>query len=514
MLPFHIGPSRKSAVNLQSPALPGVLLLALCLPGVGVAQIKRTAGIDTSLDVQVGHVDGRRGDGKSGTEFTGEVRPGVRLTSRSGRVQGSLSYGLGLVHRSRATQAIEVQHRLSTAVTGQVIEDRLFVDVAADVSRQAISAYGRQSVAGSLTEDANHQDVGTLSISPSFRGVLAGMARYEFRLNAAGTNTRKSIAGDSTTTGGSFALSSNNPGARLGWSLNAASNTTDFRTSGDAINESASASLSLTPDPELSLSLRGGAESTNLGALAGLQTYSNWGATLRWSPSPRAVAEFGADRRFFGNSHNVKVSYRLPRAGVRFTSVRDVTLGTRPQGLGQPQTLYDLFFQQFASQEPDPVLRQQLVLTFLGGLGLDPNASVGGGSTLSGPTVQQRQDLAFSYALRRLTLAMQAFASRSTRLAVGGGLAPAIGDTRQRGYNGSLAWRLTPTASISLLGSRLMTQPTENLAGNDLKSLSLSLSERLGARATAAVSVRYTVFNSVVTPYRETAINASLGLRF
>jgi uncharacterized protein (PEP-CTERM system associated) len=191
-----------------------------------------------------------------------------------------------------------------------------------------------------------------------------------------------------------------------------------------------------------------------------------------------------------------------------------VNLGGQRQGSASSRTLYDQFFEQFAAQEPDPGLRQTLVLSFLAGQGLDPNATVGAAGSLSGPVLQQRKDLAVSYNMRRLTLAIQAFANDSSQLSAGGQSASITNATRQRGYSGSAAWRLTPTASVNLLGSRLMTQPNAQLPGNDLKSLSLNLVERLGPRTTATLGARRTVFNSVVNPYRETAANASLGLRF
>jgi uncharacterized protein (PEP-CTERM system associated) len=192
--------------------------------------------------------------------------------------------------------------------------------------------------------------------------------------------------------------------------------------------------------------------------------------------------------------------------------VRDITLSADPNSLRRPLTLYDLFFEQFASQEPDPGRRQQLVLNFLAGLGLDPAGTVGGGAINSGPTVLERNDIAWSYSLRRFTLSAQAFASE-TRQLLDANVVPGDASLRQRGYTGSLGYRLTPTASFSLLGSRLMTKPTATQPGTDLKSLGLTLTDRLGRYVTAALNARYSVFNGPL-PYREAAIGASLGLRF
>jgi uncharacterized protein (PEP-CTERM system associated) len=490
------------------------LALAALLPALAGAQeaAGRSAGFVPTLDTAMNYVDVRRfGTAPSQSELTAELRPGFQYRSRSGRVQGTVSYGLTVAHRSRTEPRLDAQHQLSAALTGQLIENLAFVDVSASVGKQAVSAFGQQSVAGQQIDNANQQEVATLSISPSLRGTLADVAAYDLRLTAAGTNTRKSIEGDSTTTGASLSLRSARRGALISWGLTASSSTTDFRATGDATSDKATLSAEINPDVDYSFSLRAGREASNIGVIE-RQSYDTWGVSARWSPSPRTMADFDTDRRFFGRSHRIGLSHRLPLSSLRYTSVRDITLSADPNGLGQPLTLYDLFFEQFASQEPDPARRQQLVLNFLSGLGLDPTGSVAGGAVNRGPALLERNDIAWSYSARRLTVSAQAFVSRTRQLQQ---ITVLPGETslRQRGYTGSLGYRLTPTASFSLLGSRLMTKPTATQPGTDLKSLGLTLSDRLSRYVTAALNARYSVFNAPL-PYRETSIGASLGLRF
>jgi uncharacterized protein (PEP-CTERM system associated) len=490
-----------------------LLVLAVVLPSLAGAQDNsRAPGFLPTLDTALTYVDVRRDDtAPSQRELTTELRPGFQYRSRSGRVQGVVSYGLTLAHRSRTEPAFDAQNQLSAALTGQLIENLAYVDVSASIGQQSVSAFGQQSVPGQQIDNANQQEVGTLSISPSLRGNLADVAVYDLRLTAAGTNTRKSIEGDSTTTGGSLSLRSARPGSLIVWGLSASSTTTDFRATGKATSDRATLSAEVSPDVDFSFSLRAGREATDIGVVE-RQSYDTWGVSARWTPSPRTMADFDTDRRFFGRSHRIGLSHRLPLSSLRYTSVRDITLSADPNSLGQPLTQYDVFFALFASQEPDPVRRQQLVLDFLAGQGRDPAATVSGGAINRGPTVLERDDIAWSYSVRRLTLSAQAFASE-TRQLLDANVAPGDASLRQRGYTGSLGYRLTPTASFSLLGSRLMTKPTASQPGTDLKSLGLTLSDRLGRYVTAALNARYSVFNGPL-PYREAAIGASLGLRF
>lgn len=502
MLPLRVTPAR------------GCLLLWLAAGGTAAWAQSGGAGLVPALDVSISHVAGQRPEpNAAGAGLVAEVRPSLRYATRSGRLQGSLSYGLGLVRYSQPGSRFQAQHQLAASFQLEAIERQGYVDLTAAVGRQALSPYGLQSSAANQAGNANLLEVANVTVSPHFTARLGEVATLDLRLNAAAVNTRRSVAGDAVTTGGSLAVSSARGGARLGWGLTASATTTEPRAGARTTNDKALASLSYRPDPDLSLLLRAGHETASV--LGGQrQGYQTTGAGLRWLPSVRTVAELNVDQRYFGRSHALTLSHRLPLSSVRYTSQRDVILAASPPGPAGPLTLYQLFFEQFASQEPDPVLREQLVLAFLLGQGQDPTATVGGAYVSTGPQLQQRHDLALSYGAKRLTLALQAFANRSGLLAAGAAIADGAQDLRQRGYNGTVSYRLTPTASFGLNGSRLMTKPTPVQGGTDLKSLTLSLTDRLGRHSTVSLSARYSVFNSSLNPYRESALKASLATRF
>lgn len=496
-------------------ACAAVALMVLLATGANPARAQeagRRSGLSPTLDTRLSFVDTQRPVAADDTDFITELRPGFRFFSRTGRVQGSAAYSLGLVNHTQGSDTLDIEHLLSATLNAEAVEKFAFIDAQASASKQALSAFGPQSVDRNRRGNANLSEVANASVSPYVRGTLATVATYDLRLNAAATRARRSISGDSTTTGGSVTINSANQRALVAWGLNGSTTSTDFRGQGKSNNDRAIASLSLVPDPELTLTARGGREATNIG-IGGRQTFNNWGGQVRWLPTERTIADVSVDRRFFGDAHAVTLSHRFPLSSIRFTSTRDINLGSNGNGLGQPQTLYQLFFTQFASLEPDPVLRDQLVRNFLAGQGLDPNAGVGGGFVNSGATVQQRQDLALSYSVRRLTLALQGFINRSRRF-VDVATVPGGDDVNQRGYNSTLSYRLTPTASVSLNGSRLITKATPARAGTDLKSLAATWSDRLGARATAGLSARYSVFNSSTDPYREVALSATLAMGF
>ena len=514
-----------SRVALQGAWAPVLCLGAACLsvPLQAQAQAQqaqsqaqsggRSLTIVPTFDAVVTYSDSslRDSSGQRGGDFITQIRPGVQLSSRSGRIRGNLSYALNAVHHSKPTSEPGIQHFLSGVLNAEAIEDWLFVDAAANVSQRSLSAFGQQSVGNDAQSNNNRDQVATASISPYVRGALGSFANYEGRLSTTTTRARRTINGDSTTDSALLALNSVR-GGLLGWNLVASRQRADFRAGRTTQNDRISLGITATPIPEVSFGLRGGRETTDVGALV-RNSYDNYGWEARWTPNPRTLLSAESERRYFGQSHRVVVEHRLPRSSLRFTSTSNVSNGADPTGVGAPITLYQLFFSQFASIQPDPALREQLVLAFLRGQGLDPTSRVGGGFINTGVSLQNRQDLSWSYSGLRTSLVLQAFSTRSERIDTAS-LAPDDGLVRQSGYTATLAHRLTPTASASLTGLQQKTESNAGRAGNDLKSVSLSYSDRISRRATTTVTARHSVFSSATDPYRESAVSASLSLRF
>ncbi len=483
-------------------------------PGLAIAQDGgggRSTNLTASVDTQLSYVVNSRTGGLSGGEFVAEVRPGLQISSRSGRVVGSLSYALGLRHHSRANDGDDVQHQLSANFSAEAVERWMYVDGTASVSQQTVSAFGQQTAPGSTQNNPNRIEVATVSLSPYVRGVFGSAINYEARLTGNATNGRHSMAADSSGTTGSLSLSSAIGGTAFGWGLLGLTQTSSFRAGRETKNDRYSASLSYTPDVDLSFSLRGGQETTDI-ASASKTTYNNWGVGATWRPTPRTRAQFDTDDRYFGRSYRVLLEHRLASSSVQFSSNRDSSSGA-DGGAGQRITLYQVFFAQFASIQPDPVLRDLLVTDFLRAQNLDPNAVVSGGFLNTAVTVQQRHQLTLSYAGLRMAGSLQAYASNS-RVVDASAVTAANQNTRQWGYLANASYRLTPNESLALTGSRLVTQATATQGSTNLKSLSLSLSSQLARRTSASLSVRYSVFNSATDAYREAGVTASLSQRF
>lgn len=469
--------------------------------------IRFNAAVSSTLSYVVNSSLGGRDNGR----FVAELRPGFTLSSRSGRVVGSLSYSMGLLRHSRNYGGNTVQNQLSANLSAEVIERWLYVDVTSSISQQAANPFGQQSVNGSALGNANRIEVGTLTVSPYVRGVLLSDVSYDVRLTGSATNGRRSIIADSTQVGASATLSSALRGTALGWALTGSTQQVDYRAGRESQSDRYSASLFYNLDADLTLTVRGGQESNDVASIS-RTTYNNYGGGISWRPSPRTRAQLDADERYFGRSHRLFIEHRLASTSFTLSSSRNASGGTDASGAGTPVTLFQVFDRQFASIEPDPAARELLVLAFLRAQGLDPAARVAGGFLNSAVSLLDRHEASAAYAGRRVALAVQAY-SNSNRV-IDASAAASQGTLRQHGYQGNASYRLTPNSNVSISGSRLMTKPTSTQSGTDLKSLSVSWGQQLGRRTSASASLRYTVFNSTTSPYREAAVSASLNHRF
>lgn len=519
-----------SPTALRQPWLAGALgLVAVAIPSLAWSQAAepaapaapgappRSMAVTAGLTLEAATLDVRnRPVAGNGIEFTSRLSPTLTLAHIGGRVRGTLIYSgaLGTRRGISDREDTDYTNALSASYVLEAIEGIGFVDARASITQQTLSAVG--TPAGASGSADNRTEVRSLTLSPYLRGALGGMAEYELR--GAGTVTRGAdgAAGNADSALATFYFRSPRSAAVVGWGLSGSRQKVKFATASSATTtDRLGVELSFRPDIDWRFSLTGGQERTDVvGALQ--QTYENYGAAIEWTPSPRTTFSVQGEERYFGRAHRVGVEHRLQRSVFRYTDSRDVRSGADPLGAGQAITLYELYFSQYAQQFPDPVQRDQFVLALIQALGRSRDEVVSGGLfTTAGIVVQRRRDLTWTWSGPRLSLSASGFTLDSERADTGGFTPAGINDNvAQTGYAGSIGWRLTPLMSITASGSRAMSKDVITFERSDLKSASLGLAGRLGVRTTGLLGARYSVLNGSRDGYRETAVTASISLRF
>jgi len=444
------------------------------------------------------------------TESITTVSPNIRISSQRGRVTGALSYALNGIAYGRDSGANSVQNALSANFAAQIVERVFLIDGSANISQQSVSAFGLQSSGGGRI-NPNSAETRSYSLSPSVQGQLFGDVSVQARLSTSGSSSAGIADSRRNTHTGSVNLGENV--GRFGWGLDASRTVADFAGGRESTGDRAGLSLFYTPDPSWRFFVRGGEERQNVQTLEATST-TNYGGGVTWQPGPRTSLSLQTERRFFGDSHSLAFSHRFRRAAISYADSRSVSESTT--GGGAAVSTYDLFFLQFASLEPDPVLRDRLVRDFLAAAGLDTDERQGGGFLTTALSVQRTQNLSLSVQGLRNTLVMSGFASNSRRVdRVSGGLddLTRVDRVKQQGLSVSLSHRLTPRSAMVLSGSASRTPSTGPVLGNSFRTVSLSWNMQVAQSIAVTASARHSQARGA-NPYDENVLNATLNLSF
>ena len=134
---------RRTKAFALVPLSLAVMVLAPSHAAAQDAGSGRSTSLSASVDTMLSYVVNSRSGGLDSGEFVAQVRPGLQLSSRSGRVVGSLNYALGLSHHSRNNDGQNVQHQLNASFSAEAVPRWMYVDGTATVSQQTVSAFGQ-----------------------------------------------------------------------------------------------------------------------------------------------------------------------------------------------------------------------------------------------------------------------------------------------------------------------------------------------------------------------------------
>jgi uncharacterized protein (PEP-CTERM system associated) len=448
------------------------------------------------------------------------VTPSIQIGGQTGRLRGNLSYALTASYSVNDAESSTWNNFLSAQGTAEVIENRFFVDATASISQQFISPFGQQNPDPALN-NPNSTQVTTLSVAPYLKGQIAGEVDYNGRAFYTTTFSGSSQAADSSTFGGILSFNGSTRWSRLGWGLNFSYREINFNPGRDTFDQLNWVALKYSPFAELQFTLRGNAETSNVTSI-NTETHYGYGGGVIWRPSPRTDLTVEYDTRVFGSSHLYAFNYRTAQTVWSISSRQGLSTGQNLGGdlYGQfprQTTAYDLLFAQFASIQPDPVLRAQLVNAFLKANGIDPNATLTPNYLPSQVTEELSNNASVAWLGKRSSVILSANQTKSRNL---GPLSNPDNDFANANQVDWLSFsvtgshRLTPLTSLSASLTQSRTSGDENGLSTTLWSGMLMLTTQLAERVSASVSVRRNVFQSSTAPYTENAVLATIGMQF
>lgn len=515
-----------NAANLQQGALAALLLVLALVAGDASAQTtdatiegatnKPSFSIVPRVSISETLTDNvRLSTNDRQSEFVTTISPGIRMSADRGRLKAYFDYTLNGSYYAQNTSAARLQNALTAFGTLEAVDNWAFIDASAGISQQSISPLGVQST-GASSINANQNESATVRLSPYLRGRVANVVDYETRYSLTSNRNNGASGSDVIIRDGSVRLSGRGAGERLTWSADAAQQSTTFSAGRTTESDQIKLGVAYAVFPQLSVSVSGGQESDNF-ITADKRSSSTFGYGVSWIPSERARLSASREARQFGDSFSVVASYRTPRTTWQFTDSKSIASPVGQNGLVNLGSAFDVFFDQFASVEPDPIKRTVLVNNFLLANGLDPTSRVTSNFAVSAVSLLRRQDLSFSLLGIRDTVTFILTRSESSRLDTVSSAVDSLSNSaviRQSGLSLSYAHRLTPDSSVNVLALLQQSSDSLGLLDSNSRSVNLSFSTKLSAKSTAVVSGRRVIFESNANPYTESAITGTLNVQF
>lgn len=448
--------------------------------------------------------------------FISQLTPGVRIDAQTARLKMYLDYALSGLRYSTGNTSNNAQNALNAFGTLEAIDNWLFLDFSGNISQQIINPFGVQSPNNSYN-NRNLTETSTYRLSPYIRGQLGGSADYFLRYNGSVTNYQSGSLSDVSISQWLGQVRGNTTFQNLNWTIDGSQQNTDYSRGRDYEDGRLRGILTYRLFPEFRISGSGGWETNNYQSLDN-EGQSTYGYGLDWTPTERTQVSGFQERRFFGNGHNVLISHRFPLSSIRYTDIRDISLipnQSSTVGLG---TVYDQYFDQFATLIPDLAARAAYVNSLLNQAGIAPNAQAVSDYAAQRPRVQRRQALTYVLFGARNSLTLVAARNENQALTVFGQNTAIAGEASnivQQGVTLSFLHRLTPLTGLNLLGYRMKSQSgLTDALDTTTTTYQIGVSTRLGAKTGGSLNLRHTNFDSNTSPYNESAVVASLSMFF
>lgn len=501
---------------LQPPASPApqIAIPAVMQPPV-VAAEPRQSGVrfEPRITVRETITNNARLDNTNLSDQLTELMPGFRLVSDTARVKGFADYTLRYAHYARNSAPDQTWHNLNARGTVEAVEKHVFVDLAGLAAMQSISAFG--PVAGYSPASSNMTQTTTYRVSPYLKGNFSGGLDYEARYALTDTRYDTGTRSNVSVQDWLLHLGRRPIGQLWFWGVDATQQNADFSNGRNIDTTTLRGRLSYAPIPQLRLALIGGYESTNQLSPT-KKSHDITGFGIDWRPSDRSRFSVERESRYFGESHNARFEYRTARTVWSYTDRRGIVTGLGAR-LGSMGPLADLLDGFYSSSVPDPMQRAQMVQSAIARLGLPADMQVFPDFLTSVSTLQRLQQLSFALLGQRSTLTLLAMRTDSRLL--NNSLLP--GDDFninsrivQRGWNLSLAHRLTPNASISASLGEMRSVGSVPGLETRTRPYIVAWNTMVARRTTVGIQLRRILSDGNVSRYSESAIMGLITHRF
>ena len=513
------------------PALSLASLLALAAGGALAQTSLITPRLDTGLtwtDNAGSSGSGGFGGGavgEGGSDWILEVSPAISVFRDSGRLSGNLNASFRNLMYASNTDNNTSYLSLNGSGQFEAVEDMLFIDADALISRSNQSAFSTRPSGDILDVDADNQ-TRVFTLSPRFQFRIGdnteGALRYERRWSNAGSSQladqdKDQWSADITNTritgifGLGLAYNRQSGGTSGGGSGNSRQ--------GSQEQEIARATLYAKVAPEFRLRGIVGHEKNDYGA-SGTESNTITGGGFDWNPNERTAVAATVEKRVFGNGYDLSVQHRVARTTVFGSFSRDIESSLDLiAGGGFNDPFYQSIYEGIVRDNPgiSPILASDLALLFV--------RQLRGDVLTNAYFVSRSMNAGISHVLRRGTVSLSFNRSDRSRLGKATDLSAEddfrnFDDIATDSVTLSYSHRLTPSAALntSVMRSTSDGRGVEN-SDTERSAFQIGLSSSLGPKTSGALIYRHqrtdaNGYRADDSDRKENSVSATLGMSF
>lgn len=506
-----------SSLPLAAP----VAMLAMLLAPAAQAQWK----VVPSVDLRETYSDNVRLEpaDSAHSQFVTELSPSLTIANESPRLK---LHATAASHLYAYSEQLDGTNRSTSELRGDaratLIGDLLYLDGAASIGQQAISAFGPQVNNSNGYSSANRAKVSTWRISPFVRHRFGATADGQLRYTRDSVKSGNVGLGDSTSNTLAASLTSGPSFHAVGWDLQASRQDLNDSFERKFRIENSNATLHYRASQNLNLDASAGYDKYDYPKPGGASAGKGYSLGFTWTPSLRTSVQANAGHRYYGPSYLLALSHRS-RGTVWTINYNDAVTTSRDQLL-IPAAInaINVLDRLFSTSIPDADARRQAVEAYIRANGLPPSLAHNVNYFSNRFILQRQFQATMAFNTARTTSVVAVNASKRTALSAAEVDSPLLGaapatlndNIKQAGASVLVSYRLSPRSAASVSLSSGRSESLSTGFKDDRRSASLSMSSQFQRKLKGAVELRHNRGNAAVAggrEYRENAVSASLS---
>ncbi|MFJ3054876.1 TIGR03016 family PEP-CTERM system-associated outer membrane protein [Herbaspirillum sp. NPDC087042] len=453
--------------------------------------------------------------GKS--DFVTQVTPSLTVVSKGPNLTLNANYGLQETYYANHNAGSSLTNLLNANANARFIDNLLYLDSAASITEQNISAFGAQPV-DNTNGSGNRTTVRTTRISPYLARTFGSDATGELRYARDTVSASNGGLSNSNTDTVSMRVDSGPAYHLIGWGMKYSDANTQYAGQSNVKLQNIVGRLSYLLDEHFRLVGTVGYDRNDYSLTANSSSGYSWTSGFEWKLNQRTSLNAAIGHKYYGSTFSLSAATRSRVANWMLSYNEDVT--TTPAQFSQPTTVNTATFldQLLSSSISDATARAAAVQQLIQQGNLPSTLTTSVNSFTNTVFLQKQLQGSVLLSGARTTLLISIFdtereplSNNSQGTLVGNG----NDRTEQVGASAVLSRRLNERvrANAALVATRVKSITTGRV--DNTQSLRLGVSRQLTPDVLGTVEVRRNQGQSTQSDvsYRENAVSAYLNMK-